>query len=125
MVAPYIFLAYYLEDKTVTQILDYLKRVRHNAHFIIMSCVGGAAIINNLLRYKPAGIISKKDGVNEILDCIYAIGKGQDYQSPLIAATLANGTAVQSLPFTSREIEILRLFLHKGSLWMQSLPNLA
>ncbi len=107
---PYLFLDYYLEDKTVTQILDYLKRVRQNAHFIIVSCVASPPIIKNLLRFKPAGLISKVDGVSEILDCMYAISKGQDYQSPEIVAILSEAEEVQALPFTNREIEIMRHF---------------
>lgn len=107
---PYLFLDYYLEDKTVTHILDYLRRIRQNARFIIVSCVSSPAIIKNLLKFKPSGIISKSDGVNEILDCMYAIAKGDYYQSPIITSTLDEADDVQALPFTNREIEILRHF---------------
>jgi DNA-binding NarL/FixJ family response regulator len=109
---PYLFLDYYLEDSTVTHILDHLKRVRQNAIFIVVSSVSSAAIIKNLLTFKPNGVMSKVDGVNELLDCIYAISKGETYRSPEIESILETAGDIDAVPFTNREIEILRHFAH-------------
>ncbi|MNS11797.1 Positive transcription regulator EvgA [compost metagenome] len=108
---PFLFLDYYLEASQVTSILNNIRKLRTDAYIIIVSCISNPMMVKQLQEFQPDGIISKSDGVNEILDCIYALNKKAKYVSPYIQSIIDTlPDPAGNMPLTQREVEILRYF---------------
>lgn len=106
-----LFLEYYVGNAPITRKLNYIRRIQRNAHVVIVSAITNPVLIKHLLDYHPDGIVSKWDGTNEILDCIHALGKHEQYKSPGITRLMsAFKDDSDFMPLTAREIEILNYF---------------
>lgn len=105
----YLFVDYYLEDRSLPAFLNDLKRLSKNIKVIVVSSLASPYLINDLLKYAPNGIISKTSNADEVIDCIHEIAVNREYISPEIKKILDNREEA-AIPFTSREIELLQHF---------------
>lgn len=103
----YLFLDYYLQDKTGLQLINEAKRLNKNVVIIVMSSVVSPVAIANILSYNPHGFVSKSSGFDTILECLNTIDSGQQYISPKIHQI---NSAASNIPFSARELGILQYF---------------
>lgn len=105
-----LFADYYLQGANFIAYINELRRVSKNLKIIIVSCVTNPILINNLLSFRIEGFLSKSAKSREIIDCIQAVQRGTSYLSPETKAILKTQRAIRSIPFSSREQEILSYF---------------
>lgn len=107
----FLFLDYYLEQQFIIRVLNHLKRIRPGAYIIIVSSITNPVQIRSLIEFAPDGIISKADGIKEILDCLNVIKGNGKYASPHIQRIINSlPEETDLIPLTNREIEIVRHF---------------
>lgn len=105
-----LFADYYLQGANFIAYINELRRVSKNLKIIIVSCVTNPILINNLLSFRIEGFLSKSAKSREIIDCIQAVQRGTSYLSPETKAILKTQRFIRSIPFSSREQEILSYF---------------
>lgn len=106
----YLFVDYYMGDRTLPLFLNDLKRLSKNIKIIVVSSLSHAFLIHELLKHAPDGIISKTARADALIDCIHEIAGGGEYISPEIREILQNNREAAAVPFTPREIELLQHF---------------
>lgn len=106
----YIFLDYYIQDKTSILMLNEIKRINKLSKIIMCSSVHSPAIIENILTYEPAGFISKSSDINILMECIKTVERGEQYLCPHTLESLSEYEKIEKITFTAREIDILGYF---------------
>lgn len=106
---PYFFLDYYLKDQTVISTLHKIKQNVKDAKIIIISGDATPDIIAHLLEYNVNGIIPKAASMQEVIDCMKALRKGENYYAPEVQEIMDELGDKQN-HLTPREIEILQHF---------------
>lgn len=106
----YLFVDYYMEDRSLPSFLNDLKRLSRNIKVIVVSCISNSFLIHDLLKFAPNGIIGKTANADALIDCIHEIANGREYISEEIREIMVNDKGGMVVPFTSREIELLRHF---------------
>lgn len=105
-----LFLDYYIQNNTALNLFRDIKRMRFKCKIIIISTITNPLLITDLIRYKPHAIISKSSSIEEVMQCLQQMNKGQMYLCPVIQALLNDMPAEKALTLTSREIEIIKHF---------------
>lgn len=106
----YLFLDYYMRDRSLPSFLNDLKRLSKNTKVIVVSSISNPFLIHDLLKYAPDGIIGKTANADALIDCIHEIANNREYISPEIRKILESSKDEVAVPFTSREIELLQHF---------------
>ncbi|HUH74078.1 MAG TPA: response regulator transcription factor [Chitinophagales bacterium] len=107
----FLFLDYYLKDKICISFINEVRRFHVNMHIIVLSSLTNPILIQNLLNYKIDGFLSKYSESTEIVICVQSVLKSQNlYISPFIQEILSSFKHLNAVPFSAREIEILKLF---------------
>ena len=88
----YLFVDYYMGDRSLPAFLNDLKRLSRNIKVIVVSCISNSFLIHALI------------------DCIHEVANGGQYLSDEIREIMARDNGERAVPFTSREIELLRYF---------------
>ena len=105
----YFFLDYYIPGVNTLSLLKNIRSFSKVAKIIIVSSISSAPLLNDLLFYKPDGILSKSLGMEDVIFCIKTIEKGAQYISPGIEIFLKESSS-NEIHFTPREQELLRFF---------------
>jgi two-component system, NarL family, response regulator FusR len=106
----YLFIDYYLKDKTALAAINDLKRLHRPLNIIIVSSVTNPVLINDILTYGINGFLSKSSNMDEVITCLQYIKQKKQYISPFIQNIITRNQTNDVLPFTGREIEILECF---------------
>lgn len=106
----YLFLDYYIGNKMLPMVLSDIKRVAKKAKIIIVSSITSPLLINDLLIYKPDGLIHKSDQVTDIIECVKSIQKGIPFITPSVSNMISQGSSADTLLFSPREIELIYYF---------------
>lgn len=106
----YLFVDYYMKDRSLPGFLNDLKRLSKNTKIIVVSSITNSYLIQDLLKYSPDGIIGKAASADELIDCIHEVANSRVYISSELRNILDSGKDEQNVPFTLREIELLRYF---------------
>jgi len=62
------------------------------------------------MKFSPDGVIGKTAKADALIDCIHEVANGGQYLSDEIREIMARDNGERAVPFTSREIELLRYF---------------
>lgn len=109
----YLFIDIYLQEQTSLPLLNDLKRMYRPLFLIIVSSITNPILINEIMNYKIDGFLSKLSGTDEIATCLQCIINKQQYISPVITEMVKEYNMQDTIPFSTREMEILGL-LAKG-----------
>ncbi|MBD1420672.1 response regulator transcription factor [Sphingobacterium chuzhouense] len=111
----YVFLDYYLPETNGLSILTDIKRLNNQAKIVFITSAIAPAVIRNILRYKPHGILSKSADIQDFIMCLEAIERGREYIDPQFEPfVMQRGERV--VTFTPREIELLKYFSQGNSI---------
>lgn len=105
----YIFLDYHLKDKNGLTVLSEIRRLNKKARITFVTNTSSTRVINNIMLYKPDGIISKSSEINVLFECVKKVSQKQFYIDPYIEE-IYEKTASEAPSFTPREIELLQYF---------------
>lgn len=108
----YLFLDYYLGEKTLPEIHHAITEVSPNLKIIVISSITNPVLLRNLLAFKPDGIIHKTDRICDIIKCVEQISEGNKYYTRSIKEILKSKKAGKVI-FSPREIEVIS-FLARG-----------
>lgn len=106
----YLFLDYYIGNKMLPMVLSDIKRVAKKAKIIVVSSITSPLLINDLLIYKPDGLIHKSDQVTDIIECIKSVQKGIPFVTSTVNRMISEGSSADTLLFSPREIELIYYF---------------
>lgn len=107
----YLFLDYYIGLSTLPSVLSEIRRVSKKHKVIVISSITNPVLLNDLLLFKPDGIIHKSDNTKDIIHCIQEISEGRVYFTPFIQNIFDSNREKKTNPvFTTREIELITLF---------------
>lgn len=106
----YFFLDYYLEEKTALPLVTDVKRMCRSSQVIIVSVLTSPALIQSLAGHpRIDGVISKYSGSPEVIECIKEVAGGGKYLAAYLRDILAQNAALEQVPFTDRELEIVQM----------------
>lgn len=106
-----LFLDYFIPDTNTMFLMSDLRRFCPQMRIVIVSSFTNASLIQKITINKVEGIISKTDGMEQIMPCLKAFADDQVYLSPKIEEMLNEVIhSKQHLDFTARELEVLSLF---------------
>lgn len=106
----YLFADYYLKERNITAYLPNIKRFSPQTNIIIVSSLSNPLLIKNLLQFPIQGILGKSSKTNEIFACFQSISQGSQYISSDVEKSYQNLNESNSIPFSSREVEVLTYF---------------
>ncbi|MCC2598830.1 response regulator transcription factor [Sphingobacterium sp. FBM7-1] len=111
----YVFLDYYLSEGNGLSIFTDIKRWNKQAKTIFVTSAISPAVIKNIVKYKPHGIISKFADIKEVVKCIKLVESGISHIDPRFAALLTQPDK-PGINLTPREIELLKYFSQGNSI---------
>lgn len=107
----FLFLDYYIGDKTLPAVLSEIKRVSKKHKVIVISSLTSPALLRDLLIHKVDGIIHKSDTTSDIVRCVHEVSNHRIYFTPFIEKILDSSEhLISSNPFSDREMELLSYF---------------
>lgn len=107
----YLFLDYYLKEKTILSVINDLRRIYKNTKMIIVSGTNTPTIIAGLIEYNVDAILHKSSSMHEVIDCLHALDSGKTFYSTDIVDIIKTlNEKEHTKQLTEREIEILEYF---------------
>lgn len=108
---PFLFLDYYLRDKTIPPVISEIRRLHKNAKIIITSSADTPTLLRSLVDLKVDAILHKSSSLEETTECLYNVAMGKTYYTPYIEDIIKKSVFSESAEIlTPREIEILEYF---------------
>jgi len=111
----YVFLDYYLQDKSGLSLLPDIKRLNKNARVVFVTSATSPDVIQNILLAKPYGIISKLCDPATLIECMQHLDTKEPFLDTYVQKILEDHRAI-ILNFTPRELELLRYFANGMSI---------
>ncbi|MBL7705799.1 MAG: response regulator transcription factor [Taibaiella sp.] len=112
----YLFIDYQMPERNAPSVIQDVKRISRSVTVIVLSTLTNPVLIKDLLQHSGIqGFISKTSGFNEIVECLHAIGRNEQFISPDIKNML-NDVTEYTVSFTPRELEILQCCLQGYSI---------
>lgn len=106
----WVFLDYFIPEVNTHFLISDIRNTSPSAKIAIVSSFNNSILINKVLARKVDGVISKADGVDQILSFLQCGPKQLPYISPAIIAVINEGNDLQfTANFTPREITILSM----------------
>jgi len=109
-VPVYLFLDYYLPQNNALTLISETRRINKKARIVVVSSITTPSLIAHILTYSPHGFISKSCGVDIVIECLRTISQGERYMCPVTREIASSEPRVDEVPFTARELEMLRYF---------------
>lgn len=109
-VPVYLFLDYYLPQNNALTLISETRRINKKVRIVVVSSITTPSLIAHILTYSPHGFISKSCGVDIVIDCLRTISQGERYMCPVTREIAHSDPRVDEVPFTARELEMLRYF---------------
>ena len=109
-VPVYLFLDYYLPQNNALTLISETRRINKKARIVVVSSITTPSLIAHILTYSPDGFISKSCGVDIVIECLRTISQGERYMCPVTREIAHSDPCVDEVPFTARELEMLRYF---------------
>lgn len=106
----YIFLGYYLKNRSGIELIDEVRRVHGNTHIVVVSSVINPSEIAKILGHEPNALISKISGSKEIIECVNSIALGKQFVSRELCDIIAAEHSNVEIRMTEIELEVLKLF---------------
>ena len=107
----YLFLDFYLKDKTSLHFINELRRLYKSIYIIIISSVSNPVLMKEILNYDIQGFLSKYSTSEELIDCVKHVSRANPiFISQHIMSMIAEYDNENTVPFSAREIEILGYF---------------
>lgn len=107
----YLFLDFYLKDKTSLSLINELRRLYKSIRIIIISSVSNPVLMKEILNYNIQGFLSKYSTGEELIDCIKHVSRTNPiFISQHIMSIIVEYDNENTVPFSAREIEILGYF---------------
>lgn len=107
----YLFLDFYLKDKTSISLINELRRLYKSIRIIIISSVSNPVLMKEILNYNIQGFLSKYSTSEELIDCIKHVSRTNSiFISQYIMSIIEEYDNENTVPFSAREIEILGYF---------------
>ncbi|MGV3763420.1 LuxR C-terminal-related transcriptional regulator [Parapedobacter sp.] len=106
----YLFLDYYLPQNNALTLINETRRINKKTHIVVVSSITTPSLIAHILTYNPHGFISKSCGVDIVVECLSTISQGERYMCPVTREIAHSDPRVDEVPFTARELEMLRYF---------------
>ncbi|SDN10182.1 response regulator transcription factor [Siphonobacter aquaeclarae] len=106
----FVFLDYYLKEKTGLPLISEFKRIYKPLSLIIISSMTNPMLIEHVMIHPIDGFLGKSSEASEIIQCIKMICQQGRYVSPRIEEMRLERNQPGTIPFTDREIEILGYF---------------
>lgn len=111
----YIFLDYYLRGENGLSVFSEIKRLNKNAFVIFITSATSSSVLNNILQYRPDGILSKFCSITDLMACLKSIESDILFLDEDVQMLIKNGEGIK-LNFTPREIELLKHFANGHSI---------
>lgn len=109
-VPVYLFLDYYLPQNNALTLISETRRINKKVRIVVVSSITTPSLIAHILTYSPHGFISKSCGVDIVIECLRTISQGERYMCPVTREIAHSDPRVDEVPFTARELEMLRYF---------------
>jgi DNA-binding NarL/FixJ family response regulator len=107
-VKAYFFLDYYIPNTNTFNVISEARKLYPSVLMVVVTSMTNSDLIKKLLASNVNGLISKSDGIKEILDGIQAISEGELFLSPRMLQVLHdNGESLLLESPTRRELEVL------------------
>jgi DNA-binding NarL/FixJ family response regulator len=108
---PFLFIEYYLFNKNLSTLFNSLKFFTKRAKIIYLSTFTYPSQINDLLKFKPDGIVHKADKLHDIKTCIKTLNEDKVFYSGTIVQLLKEEQKAKlNRVFTPREKELLNFW---------------
>lgn len=111
----YVFLDYYLPETNGLSLLTDIKRLNKEAKIVFVTSAISPAVIRNISRYKPHGLLSKSADIQGFVKCVETVEHGREYIDPQFEPFLTQRDE-RTISFTPREIELLKYFSQGNSI---------
>src|SRR5690606_6482378 len=105
----FVFLDYYLPDTNGLALLTDIRRLNRHAKIIFITGTISPAVVRNIVKYKPNGLLSKSADIHDFIRCIKDIERGRQYIDTQFEPYLTQRDEI-AVNFTPREIELLKYF---------------
>jgi two-component system invasion response regulator UvrY len=92
-------------------LLQYCKRLYPDSAVIFLTGLSSSFLFKHLVDAEVDGLVSKKDSINSLIECLSAIDKGEYYRSPSVKKCLTN--CVTQL--TAKEFQVFELIVNGHS----------
>jgi len=106
----YVFLEYYQEQSNGLALANEIWRISRRLKIIFTTDSKSKEVIKTIKHHQPNAIMSKRSGLDILLECIRTLQEGKVYYCPIIRHILDEEDQYETQVFTARELEILEYF---------------